>query len=145
MFRNFIAVLFGLLVGATIIVLIINIDSRWIEYNGDIPFLKWQTILKNTNTKDEFYIALLIAGGFGSTIGGIVAAMIVRRAKQAYAMFIGMIFFFIAMGDILINAHHPTFYEVGLFFVFFPFAWLGGKLVDFIYRKFFGRTISKIG
>ena len=140
MFRNLLAVLAGLLVSAILIMLIIRIDSNWIKYDfGTLPYKHWQRVISTARV--EFFWALLAAGGVSSIIGGIVTALIVKRAKQAYAIFIGFLLFLIAVSDIIINKNHPTFYEIGIFFVFFPFSWFGGKLVDWIYQKFFNKKI----
>jgi hypothetical protein len=61
--------------------------------------------------------------------------MIVRYAKVAYALLIGFILLFLAMLDIIIFPYHPTFYKIGIFLTFFPFSWVGGKIVSVIYDK----------
>ena len=143
MLRNFLGVLVGLLVSSIIILLIIRIDSNWIQYDfGTLPYKHWQKVINTARV--EFFWALLAAGGVSSIIGGIITALIVKRAKQAYAIFIGFLLFLTAVSDIIINQNHPTFYEIGIFFVFFPFSWLGGKLVDWIYQKFFNKKVVTV-
>lgn len=81
------------------------------------------------------FIALLFFGGLGVTVGGVVTALIVKYAKVAYAILIGFIILFIAMLDIIIYPYHPTFYKISIFLIFFPFSWIGGKIVEVIYER----------
>ena len=68
-------------------------------------------------------------------MGGIVTAIIVKYAKVAYAILIGFILLFIGMLDIIIFPYHPTFYKILIFLTFFPFAWMGGKIIEVIYER----------
>lgn len=138
MIRNIFGVSIGILVALAIVTFAINIDPNWIEYEGGFIFKHWQKVVKSA--RDEFFIALLISEGVGSMIGGIVTALIVKEAKTAYAMLIGFLLFIAALFDIIFTTDHPTFYEIGIFFVFFPFSWLGGKIVDLIYKNWFVRA-----
>ncbi len=131
--RNSIGVFIGLLVALLIVTIAINLDPNWIEYDNNFVYRHWQRVVRNA--RREFFVALLISGGVASMIGGIVTALIVQEAKTAYAMLIGFILFVVAVLDIIFTTDHPTFYEIGVFFVFFPFSWLGGKIVDLIQNR----------
>ena len=132
--RNTLGVIAGLLVATTVITIAINLDTRWMEYDGDFPYKHRKTVLKTA--KDEISIALFVSAGFASILGGITTALIVKEAKQAYAMLIGFILFGIAILDIMFTPH-PLYYKIAIFFIFFPFSWLGGKIVDVMYKKWF--------
>ena len=133
--RNTIGVLAGLAVAALIITFGIKIDSDWITYKEFAPFKHWERLLQSVQQKDSFFIALLFFGGIGVTFGGVVTAIIVKYAKVAYAILIGFIMLFIAMLDVIILPYHPTFYKISIFLIFFPFAWMGGKIVEVIYER----------
>ncbi len=140
MLRNTIAVLTGLAVSVTLILLAITADKHWFDelqnvelrYKSDV-ILYWRSVV--AQAPDTFFVVLLISFGVASMIGGVVTALLVPRAKEAYAMFIGFILFFIAVMDIIFTPNHPTWYEIGIFFVFFPFSWLGGKIVALLYAN----------
>ncbi len=100
-----------------IISLGVKINSSWVNYEGFFPFEHW------------------CSSGFGATIGGVTTAIIVKYAKVAYAILIGFILLFIAMLDIIVFPYHPTFYKILIFITYFPFAWLGGKIVEVIYER----------
>ncbi len=68
-------------------------------------------------------------------IGGVVTALGVKYAKVAYAILIGFILLFIAMLDVIIFPFHPTFYKISIFLIFFPFSWIGGKVVEVLTNK----------
>ena len=133
--RNTLAILAGLAVAMTLIMLAITANKVWFDeldnivlsQKGDV-FYYWQSVIKQAPT--NFFIALLVSCGVGATIGGIVTAYLVVNARQAYALFLGLILFLMAVADIIIFTDHPTWYEIGLFIIFFPFSWLGGKIVD---------------
>lgn len=133
--RNTVAVLVGLAVAFLIITLGIRLNPAWITYDNFTPYQQWETLLKSVEHKPYFFVALLVSAGIASTVGGVVAAMIVKYAKVAYAILIGFILLFIAMLDIIIFPYHPTFYKISIFLVFFPFAWMGGKITEIIYER----------
>lgn len=133
--RNTFAVLTGLAVAAILISIGIRINSSWITYDEIAPFQRWETLLKSMEHKPYFFVALLISSGIAATVGGVVAASIVKYAKVAYAILIGFILLFIAMLDIIIFPYHPTFYKILIFLTFFPFAWIGGKITEVIYER----------
>ena len=119
--RNTFAVLIGLFVAMVVITIGLRINSEWITYSGITPFDKWSQ--------------LLISSGLASTIGGITTALLVKYAKVAYAMLIGFILLFLAVLDIIFFASHPIFYQIGIFLTFFPFSWVGGKIIEVIYHR----------
>ena len=133
--RNTFAVLTGLFVAGLLISLGVRINSSWITYDGFTPFQRWETLLKAMEHKPYFFVALLISSGIAATVGGVVTAIIVKYAKVAYAILIGFILLFIAMLDIIIFPYHPTFYKILIFLTFFPFAWIGGKITEVIYKR----------
>lgn len=134
--RNTLGVLMGLAVAAVIISLGVRIDSSWSEsYNGLSPFEHWEKVLYSVNGDSGFFWTLLFSSGIGATVGGIVTAIVVKYAKVAYAILIGFMMLFIAMLDIIIFPYHPTFYKILIFIIYFPFSWIGGKVVEIIYER----------
>lgn len=138
--RNSIAVLIGLAVALVIITFGIQLNDSWIEYDySKFPYEHWNRVIKyaarTPEVRDEFFIALLASQGVGATFGGLVTAMLVPKAKKAYAVFVGFILFLIAMGDVIFTAYHPTWYELSIMPVLFFFSWLGGLLTDLISKK----------
>lgn len=136
---NFLRNTFAVFVGLAIIALTITLGIRsfpeWRTFDGYSPFQHWGKFLQNMQGNDGFFWFLLFISGLGTTIGGVVTAIIVKYAKVAYAILIGFIMLFIALLDIIIFPYHPTFYKVVIFLVYFPFAWLGGKIVEVIYER----------
>ncbi|NAW52045.1 hypothetical protein GNY06_11920 [Elizabethkingia argentiflava] len=130
--RNTFGVLLGLAVAAFIITLGVRLNPSWITYDQFTPFKKWEYLLFSVRNKDYFFIALLVASGIGAMVGGVITALIVKYAKVAYAILIGFILLFIALLDIIIFPYHPTFYKILIFLIFFPFSWVGGKIVEVI-------------
>ena len=133
--RNTLAVVVGLFVSAMVISLGIRLNADWVTFTNFTPFQNWETFLEKRQNDTEFYWILLLLSGISATIGGVISAMIVRDAKVAYALLIGFILLFLAMLDIIIFPYHPTFYKIGIFLTFFPFSWVGGKIVSVIYDK----------
>ena len=133
--RNTLAVVAGLFVSAMVISLGIRLNADWVTFTNFTPFQNWETFLEKRQNDTEFYWILLLLSGISAMIGGVISAMIVRYAKVAYALLIGFILLFLAMLDIIIFPYHPTFYKIGIFLTFFPFSWVGGKIVSVIYDK----------
>lgn len=133
--RNTFAVLVGLFVAMAIISIGLRINSEWVTYSGLTPFDKWASLLSEMENNTWFFIALLFSSGIASTIGGIITALLVKHAKVAYSMLIGFILLFLAVLDIIIFSQHPTFYQIGIFLTFFPFSWVGGKVIEVFFDK----------
>lgn len=138
--RNSFGVLIGLAVALTIIMLGITLNDNWIEYDySQFPYEHWNRVIRYAarthEIRDEFFAVLLASCGIGAMIGGLVTAIIVKRAKKAYAVFVGFILFLIAMGDVIFTPEHPTWYELSILPVFFFFSWLGGLLTDVVTKK----------
>ena len=133
--RNTLAVVVGLFVSAMVISLGIRLNADCVTFTNFTPFQNWEAFLEKRQNDAEFYWILLLLSGISATIGGVISAMIVRYAKVAYALLIGFILLFLAMLDIIIFPYHPTFYKIGIFLTFFPFSWVGGKIVSVIYDK----------
>lgn len=133
--RNTFAVLVGLAMAALIITLGIRTNPRWVTFDDFAPFEHWSSFLKSVRNDNGFFGFLLFFAGIGSTVGGVATAIIVKYAKVAYALFIGFILLFIAMLDVIIFPYHPTFYKICIFLIFFPFAWVGGKIVEVIFER----------
>ncbi|TXF76241.1 hypothetical protein [Chryseobacterium sp.] len=133
--RNTFAVLVGLGISALIITLGIRLNPQWITSDDFTPFENWDQFLRKVQHDNAFFLVLLLLSGIGSMVGGVVTAIIVKYAKVAYAILIGFIMLFLAMLDIIIYSYHPTFYKICIFLTFFPFAWIGGKIVEVIYER----------
>lgn len=133
--RNTFGVLLGLAIAGLIISLGIRTNPQWITFSAFTPFDHWTGFLKSMQGDNGFFVFLLFISGLGTTIGGVSTAIVVKRAKVAYAILVGFIMLFIALLDVMIFPYHPTFYNICIFLVFFPFSWLGGKLVEVIYDK----------
>ena len=134
-FRNLLGVIVGLLIAGVIISLGIRINPEWVNYTQFAPFEHWEKLLIDVQGKNSFFAVLLFFGGLGVTFGGVATAIIVKYAKVAYAILIGFIMLFIAMLDVIIYPYHPTFYKILIFLIFFPFSWVGGKIVEVIYER----------
>ncbi|MBP7173747.1 MAG: hypothetical protein KBA33_06725 [Cloacibacterium sp.] len=142
--RNTIAVLLGLGIAMLAITFGLRLNSAWITYAELSPFKNWGRLLEAVKDDEGFFFALLISSGVGSTIGGIVTALVVKYAKVAYAMLIGFILLFIAVLDIIIFPHHPVFYQIGIFLTFFPSSWVGGKIVEVIHERAIKKKKKKL-
>ncbi|MGV1018443.1 hypothetical protein ACTS9V_02125 [Empedobacter falsenii] len=139
--RNTIAVIVGLAVIYAIIQfgLIYNADRLgW----DDKVFPEWRHIIKYFSHQEgkkfevQFFGSMLAISGIAALVGGVITALIVRRAKQAYTMFVGFIVLIVALGDVLFTPYHPTWYEIAICPVLFFSSWIGGLIVDLIYKKF---------
>lgn len=138
--RNTLSVLAGLALAITIITLAVTANKAWFDeldnivlaQKGDV-YLYWQNVIKQA--PPNFFIALLVSCGVGAALGGVLTAFLVKHARQAYAFLVGLILFLMAVGDIIVFTDHPTWYEIGLFFIFFPFSWIGGKIVDVLMEE----------
>ncbi len=140
--RNTFAVLIGLGIAALVITLGIRMNPKWITFENFAPFESWSKFLESRQRDDQFFWFLLFISGLGTTIGGIVTALLVKFAKVAYAILIGFIMLFFAMLDIIVFPYHPTFYKILIFLTFFPFSWIGGKVVEIIYERKKKKRIS---
>lgn len=134
------AVLAGLGLALTIISLAVTANKAWFDELDDIVlkqkgevFFYWQSVVRQAPT--NFFIALLISSGVAATLGGVLTAFLVKKARPAYALLVGFILFIMAILDIILVKHHPVWYEIGIFFIFYPFSWLGGKIVDVLANR----------
>lgn len=133
--RNTFGVFFGLCISGLIISLGIRINSEWIMPEYFSAFQRWEYFLSQRKNDTSFFLYLLFLSGLSGSLGGVATAIIVKYAKVAYAILIGFIMLFIAVLDMILIPHHPTFYKIGVFLTFFPFSWLGGKITEMIYHK----------
>ena len=141
--RNTLAVILGLLVVYLIINSAITLNAHRLGWDDEAVFPEWRHIIKfftRGNGKEfelDFFGMMLLSSGISALCGGIVTALIVKRAKQAYSMLIGFILLIVAFGDVIITPYHPTWYEILICPVLFLFSWIGGLIIDIIYKKFF--------
>ena len=133
--RNTFAVLLGLTVAMFVIAAGLRLNSEWVTYSGISPYENWGRLLEEMYHDKAFFVALRISTGIAAIIGGVTTAIVVKQAKVAYAMLIGFILLFMAVLDIIIFPYHPTFYQVGIFLTFFPFSWIGGKIVEIFFSE----------
>src|SRR5690606_25708585 len=138
--RNFFAVILGLAVAMVIITFGITLNDNWIEYDySRFPYEHWNRVIRyaarTPEVRDEFFLMLLFSEGVGAIFGGLVTAIIVPKAKKAYAVFVGFILFLIAIGDVIFTPNHPTWYELSILPVLFFFSWLGGLITDLLSKK----------
>lgn len=138
--RNFFAVILGLAVAMLIITFGITLNDNWIEYDySRFPYEHWNRVIRyaarTPEVRDEFFLALLFSNGVGAIFGGLVTAIIVTKAKKAYAVFVGFILFLIALLDVIFTPNHPTWYELSIMPVLFFFSWLGGLITDLLSKK----------
>jgi len=133
--RNTLAVIVGLGIAGLIITLGIRVFPQWVTFDAFAPFEHWQRFLQSMQDNKAFFGFLLFISGLGTTVGGVATAIIVKYAKVAYAILIGFIMLFIAMLDVIIFPYHPTFYKISIFLTFFPFSWIGGKIVEIFYER----------
>ena len=133
--RNTFAVLLGLAVAMFVIAAGLRLNSEWVTYSGISPYENWGRLLEEMYHDKAFFVALRISTGIASIIGGVTTAIVVKQAMVAYAMLIGFILLFMAVLDIIIFPYHPTFYQVGIFLTFFPFSWIGGKIVEIFFSE----------
>ncbi|MBL7879684.1 hypothetical protein [Chryseobacterium gambrini] len=141
--RNTIAVIVGLGIAGLIITLGIRAFPQWVNFDAFAPFEHWQRFLQSKQSDGAFFGFLLFISGLGTTVGGVATAIIVKYAKVAYAILIGFIMLFIAMLDVIVFPYHPTFYKISIFLTFFPFSWIGGKIVEVIYERKKKRRIAE--
>jgi predicted MFS family arabinose efflux permease len=140
---NTIAVIVGLGIAGLIITLGIRAFPQWVNFDAFAPFEHWQRFLQSKQNDGAFFGFLLFISGLGTTVGGVATAIIVKYAKVAYAILIGFIMLFIAMLDVIVFPYHPTFYKISIFLTFFPFSWIGGKIVEVIYERKKKRRIAE--
>lgn len=140
--RNTFAILVGLAVALLLITLGIRANPRWVTFEDFAPFERWESFLKSVEHDEGFFGFLLLFTGIGSVVGGVATAIIVKYGKVAYAILIGFVLLFLAMLDIIIFPYHPTFYKICIFLTFFPFSWIGGKIVEVIYERKKKRLLS---
>ena len=143
--RNTIAVIIGLIIIFLIIQFGLLYNPNRLGWDDKV-FPEWRHIIKffshgeGKKHEVQFFGSMLAISGIAALIGGVITALIVRRAKQAYTMFVGFILLIVALGDVLITPYHPTWYEIAICPVLFFSSWIGGLFVDLIYKKFFKKT-----
>lgn len=142
--RNTIAVITGLVLALAFMTFAITYVATSYGWQVDgLIFDEWRHVLKHfsklsaVNQERGFFWSLLLSSGIGAMIGGTVTAIIVERAKLAYAMLIGFILLLVGLLDVIFTPYHPFWYEILLLPILFFFSWLGGKVVVIIYKKFF--------
>ena len=146
--RNTISVALGLAIVYLIVNLGITLNAERLGWVDQEVFPEWRHIIKYFTKGDgkhfevDFFGLMLLTSGIAALCGGVVTAILVRRAKQAYSMLIGFILLLIALGDVVFTPYHPTWYEIAICPVLFLFSWIGGLIIDIIYKKFFRKPKS---
>lgn len=133
--RNTLAIIAGLAIALLIITLGIRSNPKWVTFDHFAPYEHWARFIRSVQHDDGFFGFLLFISGIATTAGGVATAILVKYAKVAYANLIGFIMLAIAVLDIVIYPYHPTFYKISIFLIFFPFSWLGGKIVEVLYKR----------
>lgn len=132
MLRNVLAISFGTIVGVAVILTGMTIAKEWFTEIRSTPLQEWQEVLNFAPF--GFFVAMLVCYGISAMLGGLSTAFFVHKAKQAYALLIGLILFLLAGIHVFLYAL-PFWFETSTFCIFFPFSWLGGKLVKFIHKN----------
>jgi len=129
MVRNIIAVIAGVLVGAFVNGLLINIDD-WII---PLPPGTDNTTLEGINAAiplmgPEHFVIPFVAHAAGVLVGALVASLIAVSHRFGISIGIGIFFLVGGIAAVyMINA--PLWFEaVDLIFAYIPMAWLGWKL-----------------
>jgi len=139
--RNTIAVIVGLVIIYAIIQFGLIYNANRLQWDDKI-FPEWRHVIKYFSQGEgkkyevQFFGSMLAISGIAALVGGVITALVVKRAKQAYTMFVGFIVFIVALGDVLFTPYHPTWYEIAICPVLFFSSWIGGLIVDLIYKKF---------
>lgn len=142
--RNTIAVIIGLIIIYAIIQFGLIYNANRLQWDDRI-FPEWRHVIKYFSQGEgkkfelQFFGSMLAISGIAALVGGVITAIIVRKAKQAYTMFVGFIVLIVALGDVIITPYHPTWYEIAICPVLFFSSWIGGLIVDIIYNKFVKR------
>lgn len=139
--RNTIAVIVGLIIIYAIIQFGLIYNANRLHWDDKI-FPEWRHVIKYFSHGEgkrfevQFFGSMLAISGIAALVGGVITALLVKRAKQAYTMFVGFIVLIVALGDVLITPYHPTWYEIAICPVLFFSSWIGGLIVDLIYKNF---------
>ncbi len=135
--RNFIGIIFGLATALTIVTIGLRIDSRWYSDITSHDINSWKDLYNNwrvvlNGVREEFFISLFISSCLGVFFGGITTALIVKRAKVAYGLLIGLILSLISHLELIFIPNHPLWYKIAIWFAFFPIAWVGSKFIEYL-------------
>jgi hypothetical protein len=138
--RTFVGIFAGFLVAMTIISVGVTIDHRWFAHVSNHEINNWTDLYKHwgcilKGTREEFFISLFISCCLGSFFGGIVTALLVPKAKVAYSMLVGLMLLIIAFFELVFIPNHPDWYKFTIWFAFFPFSWMGSKIVEKLIEK----------
>ena len=139
--RNTIAVIIGLAIIFLIIQFGLIYNANRLGWDDKV-FPEWRHIIKYFSHGEgkkhevQFFGSMLAISGIAALVGGVITALIVKRAKQAYTRLVGFVVLIVALGDVLFTPYHPTWYEIAICPVLFFSSWIGGLFVDLIYKKF---------
>lgn len=135
MIRNILGVLVGLIVAASFITSVLYIGWSMYPLPENVSWFVPESYKHlDRAIYPGTYLFEIMAYALGAFLGGCAVAMIVKLAKPAYAMLIGLIIFiFVLVKFIMIP--HPGWFNFLSPLPILPMGYFGGKLIDNIYKK----------
>ncbi len=128
-FRNFLAVAVGFVIGSIVNILLIELGGRVVPLPECIDTTTPEGLVEAKSLlKPQHFIFPFIAHAVGTLVGAFLAAKIVVEKKMFFGLTVGAVFL---VGGILaaIMIKGPVWFTVlDLVFAYLPLAWLGAKI-----------------
>jgi hypothetical protein len=126
--RNILSVIAGLVTGFVIIVLGEGIVHAANPLPANLDMTNTESFKEYiSHAPASLHLSILGIYALSCFAGGLVAASIATERKQNRAMTLGGILMGLGTFN-LVSLGHPIWVVVVSFFVFLPFAWLGGRI-----------------
>jgi len=124
--KNILAVVAGILIGATVNMLIISISGSLVPLPEGVDPNDMASIKANMHRYDTMHFIMpFLAHALGTLAGAFLAAKIAANRKRIFALLIGGVFL---IGGIMMVMELPSpawFNALDLVVAYFPMGWLG--------------------
>lgn len=129
--RNILAVIFGIFIGATVNMTLINMSGSIIAppEGADLTTMEGLTAAMHMFEPKHFIMPFL-AHAFGTLIGAVIAGLVAATHKRIFALSIGFIFL---IGGIMMVFQLPSpiwFTCLDLILAYIPMAIIAGRITD---------------
>lgn len=128
-FRNFLAVLAGLIIGSIVNMGIIMLSSQIIPPPADVDVTTTEGLNAGMHLfEPKHFIMPFLAHALGTLVGAFIAAKIAVGNKMRAAFIVGILFLIGGILNVLMLSSPMWFTGLDLLVAYLPMAFIGGKL-----------------
>ncbi len=130
MLRNTVGIILGLIVTASILIIILYVGWSFYPLPEKVEFLNLKTYKRSDQTfYTGSYIFEMISYIISTFLGGVTVASIVKVAKPAYSTLIGVIIFLLLLIKLVMIPYPFWFYIISILLIL-PMGYFSGKWIE---------------